>query len=97
MTVRLKSIDSEHMFFEQNGKADKAAYTFYRGEDANFCPTDDSLESDDSIYPYFMRGLVPLEPILDATVPIVAFGSCRRPKSWLKSTGQRCVTTRKFT
>ena len=41
--VKLTSIspDSDLMFFDQDGKGDKASYTFYRGEHASFHPTDD--------------------------------------------------------
>jgi hypothetical protein len=75
-TVTAISPDSQHIFFTQDGKPDKASYTFYRGEHANFHPTDESFSTSRVLQDYFFVGLVPATPFLDARTPIVAFGSC---------------------
>jgi hypothetical protein len=68
--------DSELMFFTQDGKPDKASYTFYRGDRANFHPTDASFSTGRVLHDYLFVGLVPAVPLLEACTPIVAFGSC---------------------
>ena len=67
---------SKHMVFEQDGRVEKASYTFYRGEHTNFYPKDESLERPDFIQQYCMLGLAPAAPLFDSGSSIVAFGSC---------------------
>lgn len=68
--------NSKLMFFEQDGALEKATYTYYRGEHANFYPQDKSLEDERVIQNYFMQQLAPAAPFLGSGDCIVAFGSC---------------------
>lgn len=67
---------SKLMFYEQDGGTEKASYSSFRGDHANFHPQDRSLQSEHAISRYFMRGLAPAEPFLDRSSSVVAFGSC---------------------
>ena len=82
------------MFFDQDGKPDKASYTFYRGDQANFHPTDDSLSTGNVLFEYYLRGLVPASPLFDANSNIVAFGSCfaSHISEYLKTIGYNVTT-----
>lgn len=93
-SVKLERRDERHMFFEQDGKLDKASSTFFRGDTANFHPTDASLASGRAIHDYFLHGLVPLVPLFDPCTNIVAFGSCfaSHISGYLKQIGYNIAT-----
>jgi hypothetical protein len=95
-TTKVSSItpDSKLMYFEQDGNKEKATYTYYRGEHANFHPQDKGLESDTFISHYCMHGLVPDAPFLDEKSSIAAFGSCfaAHISDYLRSIGYNLAT-----
>lgn len=64
------------MEIEQDGVKRKMSDTFFRGEATNFYPHDISLEREDVLSTYIVKGLMPEAPFLDKTSAIVAFGSC---------------------
>src|SRR4051812_4988836 len=67
---------SRQLWFEQDGAREKASYTFYRGEQTTFYPKDESLDGERFIELHIARGLMPSEPLIDASTTVVAFGSC---------------------
>jgi hypothetical protein len=68
--------DSKLFFFEEDGRTERASYSFYRGEHANFHPTDEGVRSNPSIVKSFVEGLMPPRPFLHEKSFVVAFGSC---------------------
>lgn len=50
--------------------------SFFRGEHANFHPSDETLAQDDFITDYLTKNLVPAQPFITPKTNIVAFGSC---------------------
>ena len=59
-----------------DGKTVRQVRTFYRGENANFWPTEDSFARDDSLREYCAKGVMPEAPFISADTVVVAFGSC---------------------
>ena len=66
----------ENIKYVQDGQQKKTTYTFYRGENANFYPTDESLTLSNFLHDYVVKGLLPPEPVISWTSPVVPFGSC---------------------
>jgi hypothetical protein len=64
------------MRFHDGGKRQSATYTWFRGEHCNFGPTSDHLGSWQGYAEYFLKGLLPREPLIDSNTRITAFGSC---------------------
>jgi hypothetical protein len=59
-----------------DGKRVTHARPFYRGEHANFWPTEDSFKRDDFLAEYCAKGIMPEQPFISADTVVVAFGSC---------------------
>jgi hypothetical protein len=59
-----------------DGKVTNHSRTFYRGDTANFWPSEDSFERDDFLFEYCAKGVMPEAPFISADTVIVAFGSC---------------------
>jgi hypothetical protein len=69
--------ESEQLIeYHQDGRAKRTTHTFYRGANANFHPTDESLEREEAVSEYVLKGWAPAQPFITRTTPIVAFGSC---------------------
>lgn len=62
--------------YQQDGRSKKTTYTFFRGDTANFNPTDESLTRPGFIRDYVVKGWVPASPLIDKDTAIVPFGSC---------------------
>jgi GSCFA family len=62
--------------YHQDGRAKRTTRTFYRGPDANFNPTDESLTRDNALYEYVLKGWAPPHSLISPDTPVVAFGSC---------------------
>ena len=73
------------MKFMDGGKKQSASYTWFRGSDCNFGPTSDHLGEWQGYERYFLEGLVPTAPCINASTRITAFGSCfaANISSWL--------------
>ncbi|NKC33572.1 GSCFA domain-containing protein [Falsiroseomonas selenitidurans] len=69
-------VPSHMAAYEQDGKVKKTTYTFFRGTNSNFHPTDESLGTDTFVSTYLTKGWMPDAPFVDKSTPIVAFGSC---------------------
>ncbi|WP_245259376.1 GSCFA domain-containing protein [Methylobacterium sp. 77] len=54
----------------------KTSDSYFRGENPKFYPTDTSLQRDDVVPEYLVKGLMPVRPFIDKGASIVAFGSC---------------------
>jgi hypothetical protein len=67
---------AELIHYEQDGVVRRTSPTFQRGEHVNFFPHDDSMGASGFVADYFVKGLVPAEPVLEPGARIVAFGSC---------------------
>jgi len=59
-----------------DGKVADHSRTFYRGENANFWPSEDSFGRDDFLGEYCAKGVMPEAPFISADTVVVAFGSC---------------------
>ncbi len=70
------SRNSAHVFYQQDGKPKKTTYTFYRGDDAHFHPSDETFKRDEILIDHVAKGLMPSAPFIEPTSSIVAFGSC---------------------
>jgi GSCFA family len=70
--------------------------TFYRGENVNFYPTDDSLALDDFTAKYIAPGVMPIQPFISQDTIVVAFGSCfaRHISDHLAAIGYRVESRR---
>jgi hypothetical protein len=64
------------MLISQDGHKQGTSATFFRGEDMQFHPTDESLERPDCVAEYLIKGWMPKQPMIESTTPLVAFGSC---------------------
>ncbi|PSJ58837.1 GSCFA domain-containing protein [Pseudaminobacter soli (ex Li et al. 2025)] len=62
--------------YHQDGRTKKTTYSFFRGENANFHPTDESLTRSGFVRDYVVKNLAPKEPTISKSSRIVAFGSC---------------------
>jgi hypothetical protein len=62
--------------YEQDGRQKKTTSTFFRGKDANFNPTDESLARRRFVENYLLKGLAPEAPFIEKGTTIVPFGSC---------------------
>lgn len=60
--------------FSTSGKPHRTSYSFYRGENTTFYPTDEDFASD-KIIEIISNGM-PKTPIIDRSSNIVVFGSC---------------------
>ena len=60
----------------RDGKPVTLPRVFYRGENANFGPTEGSLDRDDFLAEYCAKGIMPDAPFIGADTVVVAFGSC---------------------
>ncbi|MBL0372281.1 GSCFA domain-containing protein [Rhizobium sp. KVB221] len=67
---------SDFIKYEQDGQVKKTTYTFFRGDTANFHPTDESLTRSGFLRDYVVNGLLPDVPPISKETPIVPFGSC---------------------
>jgi hypothetical protein len=61
---------------EQDGIKRRASSAFFRGENTNFYPSDISLDKDNAVSDYVIKGLMPAERMIDQNTKIAAFGSC---------------------
>jgi hypothetical protein len=69
--------ESEQLIeYRQDGRAKRTTHTFYRGPNANFNPTDESLTREDALSQYALQGWAPPRPFITRLTPVVAFGSC---------------------
>jgi len=59
-----------------DGKVVTHTRPFYRGENANFWPNEESFERDDFLQEYCAKGVMPEAPFISADSVVVAFGSC---------------------
>lgn len=62
--------------YEQDGRSKRTTYTFFRGDTANFHPTDESMTKPGFLNDYVVEGWMPAEPMIALDTPIVPFGSC---------------------
>jgi hypothetical protein len=67
---------SDNIAYTQDGQTKKTTYTFFRGENANFYPTDESLTLSNFLRDYVAKGLLPASPPIAKISAIVPFGSC---------------------
>lgn len=71
------SIISSGTFSYKDGEATrKSTSCFFRGEHANFLPSDDSFERDEVIREFVVKGMMPERPLIDKSKTVIAFGSC---------------------
>jgi hypothetical protein len=66
----------EFQQYQQDGRRKRTDYSFFRGERANFHPTDESLTLPGFIKDYIRKGISPASPVIDRRSKIIAFGSC---------------------
>jgi len=80
----------------KDGNTTRRSGKFYRGENANFLPSDQTYKSSEIIDKYLVKGTVPQEPFIDVKTSIVAFGSCfaNNISNFLQERGYN-VSTRK--
>jgi len=80
----------------KDGNTIRRSGKFYRGENANFLPSDQTYKSSEIIDKYLVKGTVPREPFIDVKTSIVAFGSCfaNNISNFLQERGYN-VSTRK--
>jgi hypothetical protein len=63
--------------FEQDGRSIEAHFSFYRGENTNYFPSDETFDRNSGIIPeYIVKGWMPDQPFIDTNTLIVPFGSC---------------------
>lgn len=62
--------------YEQDGQIKRTSGSFYRGDSVNYHPSDVSLEQDDAITSYLVKGWMPSSPFVTKDTALVAFGSC---------------------
>lgn len=60
----------------QDGVSRRTSGSYFRGENPSFYPTDSSLQRDDAVAEYLVKGMMPERPFIDTSASIVAFGSC---------------------
>jgi hypothetical protein len=77
-----------------NGKP--TSRSFFRGEHANFHPTDESLQQDGFVARYLAGNLMPARPFITKATNIVAFGSCfaANISKYLTARGYNVTTSR---
>lgn len=69
-------MDDELTDYRQDGRVKRTTYTFFRGEHANFNPTDETLDRPGFVDDVVARGLMPPAPFVGPQTRIAAFGSC---------------------
>lgn len=62
--------------YVQDGEVKKASGSFFRGENTNFHPSNNSLSQANFVADYVMKGWEPSVKFVTRDTPIVAFGSC---------------------
>jgi hypothetical protein len=70
------SDNAQAIEYSQDGRTKRTTATFYRGPNAHFHPTDESLSREGAIGEYVLAGWAPERPFITPSTPIVAFGSC---------------------
>lgn len=78
----------------KDGSITRKSGGFYRGENANFLPSDQTYESAEVIDKYLVKGMAPEVPFIEKETNIVAFGSCfaRHVSNYLKDRGYNVAT-----
>ncbi|TWF49878.1 GSCFA family protein [Neorhizobium alkalisoli] len=62
--------------YEQDGEIKRTSGSFFRGENTNFHPSDQTFSNADFLSKYVMKGWAPPSSFVTKETPIVAFGSC---------------------
>lgn len=82
------------MSYVNQGKAQTATYTWYRGDHCNYGPTLEHLENWQGFYDYFLKGFVPDDVKITPSTQITAFGSCfaANISKWLSARNYRVLS-----
>lgn len=63
--------------YQLDGRTIDAHFSFYRGENTNFFPADETFGTNPAIVSDFIvKGWMPSEPFIDKALTVVPFGSC---------------------
>lgn len=78
----------------KDGRVKRRSKGFYRGDTANFLPSDVTYAREGVIGEYLVKGTVPPAPFIDEETNIVAFGSCfaGHISNFLKDRGYNIAT-----
>jgi hypothetical protein len=63
--------------FEQDGRRIDVHFSFFRGENTNYFPSDATFDNNPAIVSeYLVKGWMPEKPFIDKSTVVVPFGSC---------------------